>query len=375
VLVNSIYVPDNGATAQVANDLVGRLIVDGFDVSVVCTSRDYKPIESETRANGKVYRIRHFKLGSSKLMRLASAMLESYLLLKKARRFNADFHIICTDPPLLNLFSALMLRAEKWALWTMDLYPEAFVANSLAAKGNALYKGYKKIVNKLTPTVVLYLGLRQKEFVASQNDFRDVPFFVLPCGVKYSGQLEKRRPQWKKSESKIYFGYSGNLGEAHSPEFLKKMISLCDPDKHQFILSIFGANAELITRFAADKKNVLIVEWISPEEMTYLDIQVVTLKKEWTHICVPSKAVSSICYELPFVFHGEKSGDIYHQYAKALWHIDCHKETSEMVENFFSKLTREEIMVKKQEAIQLKNKLLIREKNSYDQFSNYLKNE
>ncbi len=375
VLINGIYAPDRGATAQVTNDLVGKLINDGLEVIVVCTDRSYKSAKATEVVNGEVHRVKSYGLGNGKFIRLASAMTESFYLLRKSIRFKADFYIICTDPPLLHLFSSFMLKEKKWALWTMDIYPEAFVANGLIGKDNIFYKWYKNTLTKCPPSALIYLGLRQKDFIESQYDFRGIPSFVLPCGTKSVDGCPNDKPLWKKAENKIYFAYCGNLGEAHSPELLKEMISQSDPDQHEFILSIFGTNTKTIVEFAQQRNNVKILGWISAEEMTHLDIQIVNLKKEWTHICVPSKAVSSICYEVPFVFHGELSGDICDQYSEALWHIDNNKDMAQEIKSFFAKLNSTELIAKKQKTKAIKNKLLEREKFSYVQISNHLKNE
>ena len=372
ILVNAIYAPDKGATAQAAYDFAIHASARDIDLSIVCTDRNYK--QGSDKPAGNVLRIKSFSTVRNKWRRLVYAVIESYRLISKARKLSADFYLICTDPPLLHLFSALMLQKKKWILWTMDLYPEAFVANGLITSKNILFKWYRIILKMYPPTAVIYLGKHQKKMVEDEYNFKSSKSFILPCGTKHPILTNASRPKWKNADNKIYFGYCGNLGLAHSFDFLRELIEYSDSDRHAFVLSIFGAYYKDALQYAKTKTNVLIIDWIPAAEMSFLDIQIVSLKKEWTHVCVPSKAVSSICYDLPFVFHGDKSSDIYDQYSEALWHID-EVDISKDISSFYAKLDQEEVKKKQQKAKELRELLWQYEKGSIAQILKYIVNE
>ena len=379
VLINGIYPPDNGASGREANQFAGRLIQTGIDVTIVTTDRSYNAQANNHSYNGKVIRVKSRSLGPSKLFRLAASFWESYFLLKKAKSLKPDTFIVCTDPPLLNWYSSMMLQGEKWIMWTMDLYPEAFVANKLISdkswiKGSWINSLYERRLKNNPPTALMYLGEKQREFVQNKYGFFGIPNFIISCGIRENiNQKSGDIPDWKTDSTRTYFAYCGNLGEAHSKEFLIGLIDLSDPNKHCFVLNLFGARAEEVKRSVGNKKNVHVVPWIEDGDMRLIDIQIVTLKKEWTHICVPSKAISSICYTTPIIFHGSPKGDINNSLSESSWFIEDGKDLDNRIKIFYDSLSAESITIRKKKALMLKKSMLKEYDESITQITKYLK--
>jgi len=376
VLVNGIYPPDGGASGEVANGLVGQLLKNGLRVSVVTTSRKYNIKPGSGSVNGKVVKVSSFSFGKIKVFRLFLSLFESLWLIRKAKNLKGDFFIICSDPPLLNWVSTFLLKKNKWILWTMDLYPEAFVANGLIKKEHWVNRSYENRLKKIPPSAIMNIGEGQSKFIMEKYNYHDIPSFVIPCGLKKKNKAKKAKPEWKNNYAKICIAYCGNLGEAHSEGFIIELIRCSHPQKHSFILSLFGSKSEPLKKKAKSFENVNIVDWISEEDLLHIDLQIVTLKNKWEHICVPSKAVSSVYMNTPLIYHGSDKGDIYLKFKEVLWHInDTEGSIEDQIIDFYRLLTKEEIEKKKLMTKRLKRNLDEEWNNSINKLAQYLKDE
>ncbi|MEE9374000.1 MAG: hypothetical protein V3V00_13195 [Saprospiraceae bacterium] len=372
VVVNAIFPPDEGASGKAVSELVSHLQKNAFYTTVVTTDRAYHSGQNTLENDNKVIRVKSKSSRKYKWWRLITAYRESAALLQKLADISADAYIICTDPPLMNWLAPKYLKGRKFIFWTMDLYPEAFVANRIVTKTNAIVQLYEKRLKTHPPSALISLGKKQKEYLDQKYKWQGIKHFILPCGVEAAHDEESSFPEWKKENGKIYFGYCGNLGEAHSSSFLIALIKKSDPQKHHFIFSIFGSKANSVLSQIGNSSNVTVVNWIKKEEMNYIDIQIVSLLMAWTQVCVPSKAVSAICAFTPFIFHGSNKGDTYHHFKDALWHIDDNNCVSHQIEDFYSSLCSKEIAIRKVEAVKSANKISIVYKEGVENIIKYL---
>jgi hypothetical protein len=365
-IINGIYPPDKGASGVVVAKLADILEQSGIQVSVVTSSKSYYP-SGETGARKKnTYVVKSRNVKTSKIFRLFFAIQESIRLLIKAKRIDPDVYFVCTDPSLLPLFSSILLKKKNWILWQMDVYPEAFVSHGLISKKNPIFFWYKKVLNKFPPNAMIYLGDKQKNHFGSTDENRTS--VIIPCGLVNEKEVQNSDENQRTRKEVIRFAYCGNLGEAHSDHFLRLVVKLSDPTKHIFTFSVLGSKAVTFRNACKNNSNAVFVDWIPEDEMSKVDIQIVTLRSEWTHVCVPSKAVSSICFGVPILFHGSNSGDIYYRFQNALWHIEDNENMEEAINNFYKNLTLEEILKKKKATQDLR----VREFQEYRSGSKYL---
>ena len=350
VIVNAIYPPDNGASGRAVFQLAEQLEKNEYKITVVTTNQAYNTIVNTDIPSQNVIRVKARTQRNTYLKRLFSAYHDSKALLKKSASINADMFILCSDPPLMKFLAPRFLKNKKHLIWAMDLYPEAFVAKGLVSKQNWLVKGYEKRLALNTTVGIIALGKSQLQFLSNKYRFQENKQIVIPCGVHGIENKGKVIPTWKR-KNRIILAYCGNLGEAHSAKFLLELICKSNPKKHQFVLSAFGTKVEWLHKKVSQLPNVSIVDWIQETEIHHVNIQIVSLKKEWTHVCVPSKAVSSICHHTPVLFHGSSEGDTYQHFQKALWHIPDDNSCSIAIEQFYASLQNENIASKKEEAI------------------------
>src|SRR5690606_27461574 len=94
----------------------------------------------------------------------------------------------------------------------------------------------------------------------------------------------------------------------------------------RFVFSMYGARAGQVRERLEGRADIVWLENIPDPDLTHLDAHIVTLLPEWTHISVPSKAVSAICMGKPIVFMGLPDSDNWRMFADAGWNI--HPETA-----------------------------------------------
>lgn len=376
-IINRNYPPGNGITGESANHLAKHLIqYHNIEVNIVHVDGKYPGGNNTKIAHGKISKVNSIYNGKHKILRLIGSFIESYRLIRKAKSLESDFNIVMTDPPFLNFWSAKIFKQNQhWIAWNMDLFPEAFAASNLSKKTNVFYKYIDKTLRKNKPIANISLGILQQEFVNKKYALTDsTKSFIIPCGIT-TVKEEKEKPQWYNDDSKIYFGYCGNLGEAHSVEFVSTLIQQLDPEKHKFILSVYGTKSRQLLDKVSNHKVVTIVDFVYKKDLPFIDIHLVSLTPNWNHVCVPSKAVSAVCSGSTFLYSGSKDCDNWNMLNKAGWFIDLENNLKNQINNFLQNLTDSEIKEKKNHAIEISSKLNNELIIAYDKLAKFIKSK
>ncbi|MDB4766601.1 hypothetical protein OAG71_02815, partial [bacterium] len=146
-IVNRNYPPRTGVTGESACRLAEYLETNhGAVVTVVSSRSNYEGGGSPLEPTGEVRLIKSWYDGKNKLLRLFSSFFESYYLVKAARSAKPDRVIVMTDPPFLQFWAANLLAGKcPWTLWSMDIFPDAFVASDLVTSRNPFYRLLKHL--------------------------------------------------------------------------------------------------------------------------------------------------------------------------------------------------------------------------------------
>ena len=378
-IVNRYYPPDRSVTAEAASDLAKHLIKEGFTVSIVCAEANYQGGGASGQGLGKIYRIPGMYEGKHKLRRLYSSVMESKKLIRTCLKTDPDLVIVMTSPPLLNYYASKIFKSKKipWIYWSLDLFPEAFHANGLIAKHNPIYRYTLKKAYSYAPVAMLALGKLQADYLTKQFN-KQIPVFILPCGVFiHNGKQElsaSDRPIWKADNDKIYLGYIGNLGEAHSEEFLMALINNLDPKKFRLVLVLYGSKAEkVLKQVSKDNEALILMDHLPRHELSHIDIHLASLKSEWVHICVPSKLVSAVHRGSCFLFYGPKDSDSWQYLKEAGWLIEEKQNFEKQLLEFMESLDKEMIRSRHQAAIQKSTGIASDVLKAYDELSEFIK--
>lgn len=332
-VVNRYYPPSPASTGDLAHELVHQLQdeMPGYEIFVVTTDAPYKGgWREELKITERVIKSHVFYTGENSILRFVAGFLEGRAMAKIAFG-EADAVISMTNPPLVNYWMGKFARktAKKYVEWTLDVFPVAFSKAHYVSEMSLFYRYFLKKVGKYAPDFNLFLGEGQREFVHRTFEYQN-EYAILPCGIKQTptGPV----PAWKSNPGvKTVLGYVGNLGEAHSPDHLIELVKAADPDKFQFVFCMYGAKVDAVRADLSGHKNISWVENIPDSDLTHMDAHIVSLLPEWTHISVPSKAVSAICMGKPILLLGDGDADNWRMFHEAGWQVDVRTMNTEKI--------------------------------------------
>ena len=367
VIVNRNYPPSSGITGYSANKLAGVLEANGVKVTIVTVGGGYAGGVSsqDAQIHGEICSVAKVYDGKNKVARLFGSLLEGWRLAKKAIALRPSIIIGMTDPPLLNYWiSKFSSRAQiPWIYWSMDIYPEAFVASSLVSENNPLFKWLKKSIASHPPAHLLSLGPNQCDYIKKTHT-ESISSSLMPCGIAQITRSQKP-PAWHPGlEKKIVLGYVGNIGEAHDPDFVIDVIKALDPNLHVFILTVYGVHAERVISSVAHLPYVKVFNQIDRSELGWIDIHLTTLRQHWDHICVPSKAVSAVCAGGTLLSCCSEQTDNWQLLSRAGWRINPNENYSAQISSWLESLNREALNSKKAASSIVANELLEMEKRA-----------
>jgi hypothetical protein len=312
--------------------------------------------------------------GKNKILRFVGNFIEGYRLVRLSLPY-ADAIITLTDPPMLNFWAGILCHQKKipWIYWALDLYPDAFAAARIVHPKNAFYQVFHQTIKSYPPDFLIALGAQQAAFLKEKYQ-KNIASIILPCGI-IDLNKSKSLPEWH-SDSKTIFAYAGNMGEAHDPEFLIQLIQRMDPRKHICLLSLYGAKSGRVSSIVGKHPSVKCIDYIPREHLPYIDIHLVSLLPAWTHICVPSKAVSAICSGKAIAFQGSRQSDIWQMFNKSAFYVGSSHQPIKMSENLNKMLViskdSQSLTDKNAQALKYRAQLFDKKLSAYDAIADYL---
>jgi hypothetical protein len=370
-IIDRYYPPNPAISGEMACDMATHIIQSFPDVKVTAHYVDvsYLGGGSQMRVAGGLSSFRPLYAGRKKMPRLMSSLYEGHKLAANGLK-GADLLIALSDPPLLCYWASLLSARKKvpWIYYCMDCYPDVFVAGDLLSRTNPICTYIKRSMSENPPGLLIALGKGQAGLIQSGFDAA-IQHVILPCGV-HDEEMAVQSPAWKEDDGKIYFGYIGNLGEAHSADFITDFINILDGGKHKLILSVYGSKARETLCAVKGHPAVAIVDSLKREELHYIDVHLVSLLPSWTHVSVPSKAVSAVCAESAIIFNGKRDVDTWQMLGEAGWIVEEFSDRQvrrSVIHSILSEISDSPVLRNKKEAAGIiKKKLLDMYNTSYD---------
>ena len=360
------YPPNPNINGESVWDMVKYLKLHfGIESNIICFDGTSDWGGQIRQPIGHVISLRTAYQGNNKLLKFINSFFDGYRLLRKALQFKDTTIVITTSPPLLPFWASLFFKKNiNWGVWEFDLFPEAFTLQGVMGERNPFYKWLKKITYRNSPSFLIALGPQQAAHLSRVYQ-KDIPALILPCGVFFYQENSTKIPDWWV-ENKIFLGYCGNIGPAHNEELIKKAIDHISPDKHRLVLALFGTKAKALKAYAKDKPGVILVDSVPRNQLHFIDVHLVSLRDEWTHIAVPSKAVSAVCSGSSFIFCGNEDSDNWVLMKEAGFFINENELLDSQIKSLLDSITQQDIYEKRKAAKsiykQLKNHIL----ESYD---------
>ena len=370
-IITKYYSPSTTIDAVSVNRLVYLLREQcpNIHVTVITTSSGYgkggrySVVELDKFSGVNVKSINFpWKNLKNDFLKFVTGLVEGLVIIVRSLRVRSDLIITLSNPPCINLWSALLLKGRNWCYWCFDLYPDALFAANCSKNQGFIRRVIERVFYYNSPKLVCALGVNQLDYIRKMYRSKNLQGIILPCGIHETQSLEDR-PLWASNE-KIIIGYVGNVGRAHSSEFLLNVIrsAIQRPDI-VMVLSIYGYHSKAIldeVKLMA-AINIIIIPNVKQSELSWIDVHLVSLKPDWTHVSVPSKAVSAVCAGSALWFCGSKQSDTYTGFACCSYYSF---EDMGAVSILLDTLSRESVNFKKSEAVKCRDQLLKCEKAS-----------
>lgn len=377
IIVNRHYPPNPGITGESAWDLAKYLIEKHqAEVHIVNIAGNDDGGGAKREPVGVICTLSSIYDGKNKILKQLAGFFDGLMLIRKAKSIDKNATIIVmTSPPLLPFWASMLLSngtppERKWALWSMDLFPEAFVAIGMIAEKNAIYQWFLKKTYKNAPNKLIALGRKQAE-VLEEKYKKNVNKTILPCGVIFHQTYESQLPEWRKSDNKIYFGYCGNLNDAHNESFLIEFIKAFDPEKHHLVLALYGKKAQNVLEFAKNYKGITVLSNVPRSQLNFLDVHLVSLLTKYTHLMIPSKAVSAVAAGGAILFCGSQESDNWDMLQEAAWLIREDADLGEQIKEYLADLNQGNLAEKKQNAQKLNISLQETVLKAYEEIADF----
>ena len=372
-IVNRHYPPNPGITGESAWDLATYLIEQhGIEVVVVHIDRTYDGGGQVRQPVGETHAVKTIYEGKNGVLRILAGLWDGFMLIRKALRVGRGPLLIMTSPPMLPFWASLLLRKRTYWLWAMDLFPEGFAAEGKVSLQNPVYRWIIRQTYRHAPQRLIALGPEQARHLLAQYN-QSVPTTILPCGVLMHQPHDSDQPAWRADNGLIYLGYAGNVGQAHSAEFLISVIQNLDPTRFRLVLALYGTKADEVWATANGRAGIIRLSSIPRSQLGYLDVQLVSLLPQWTHIAVPSKALSAVGAGSPVLFCGSPDSDSYQLLQDAALLINARQPIDPQVKAILERLSPDWVNQQRQVANRVAAHLRQLVSTAYSDIARYVK--
>lgn len=332
ILVNRFYWPDHSATSQLLTDLAEHIASSGTKVIIVTSRLRYtsskERLPSRDRHNGVEIRrvwttgFDRTSLAGRALDFLTFYLFASLILIKTVQR--GDIVVAKTDPPLIQVFAwfAAWIKQGRLVNWCQDLFPEVVYAvterrnrGAIGAtlhrlRNFALHRSEMNITisNEMSKTLITQ-GLDKSRVQVIRN-------WCDPTIAPISNRANALRQQWQL-EGQFVLGYSGNLGRAHIPDQVYRLIDeLADIPSLRFLFVGSGHGMKWLRQQCERKgHNHVVFKPYQPRETLSLslsvpDIHLISLRSGCQSFLAPSKYYGILAAGRPIAFLGDRNCEL-----------------------------------------------------------------
>jgi glycosyltransferase involved in cell wall biosynthesis len=331
LFVNAHYHPDVASTGQHLTDLAEYLAAEGMRISVLTSRGRYVAGKVEAPAfevrNGvEITRARATTFGRGshlgRLVDYASFYLQVLLRLLGGGR--PDGVVFLTTPPLLSFVGRLarLLRRQRYAIWSMDLHPDAeFAAGMLDPRGLAgRLLEWANATGYRGADFVVDLGAYMKERLLAKGVRRERTRTIHVWSRVEEIEPTPRRDNPLVDElglrDRFVVMYSGNAGIVHDfSAVLEAMRRLRDDPRVYFLFVGGGPQRPAIEEFAREHSigNFAYRDYFPRDQLRFslavADAHLITLRAPFAGIAVPGKLYGIMASGRPAIFVGPERSD------------------------------------------------------------------
>ncbi|HVE80294.1 MAG TPA: glycosyltransferase family 4 protein [Gemmatimonadaceae bacterium] len=331
LFVNQHYWPDVASTGQHLTDLAEHLAAAGHAVEVLCGRGHYLagnlPAPAAECHNGVlIRRLQTTTFGRGRHLGRIADYASFYVqvlwrLLSGRRR---DLVIFLTTPPILPFVGwvARLVRRQRYAIWSMDLHPDAEIAEGMLSPRSPLGRFLRwadQVAYRQADTIVDLGPYMKARIVAKGVDPRrtvTIPVWNRAGEVEPVAAAENPLRRELGLDGKFVVMYSGNAGIVH--EFgpvLDAMRILADDPRVFFLFVGGGPRRRQVEAFATANRvgNFRYVDYFPRQQLRWslavADAHLISLRREFVGMAVPGKLYGIMAAGRPAVFVGPVASD------------------------------------------------------------------
>jgi colanic acid biosynthesis glycosyl transferase WcaI len=325
LFVNQHYYPDVASTGQHLTDLAEHLARRGVSVEVLTSRGHYvagrvDAPAHEVRNGVRIHRVRTTAFGRrSRLGRVVDyATFYVRALWVVLVRGDLTGVVFLTTPPLLGVIGRLgrMLRGRRYAIWSMDLHPDAEIAAGmvgarsplgrlLVGLNGAAYRGADFVID---------LGSYMKARIVATGVPAERTHTIAVWGHEPANGNGMNWQQLRRQlglDDRFVVMYSGNAGIVHDfDDICEAMRLLRDNPRIYFLFAGDGPRRREIEAYAArhELANFSYRPYFPREDLDaslkVADAHLVSLRQAFVGISVPGKLYGIMAAERPALFVG-----------------------------------------------------------------------
>lgn len=243
-------------------------------------------------------------------------LVASWSLLAFHPRSKPDVLIIGTDP-ILSILVALVWKAVRprtaIAHWCFDLYPEAACAEGLLREGGGALRVLQFVLRaayrrcSLIADIGPCMRRRLERYPSKARRETLVPWAIDEPEIPLTPDEPHRHSIF--GEADLALLYSGSFGLAHSSDEILALAESLSSTGVKVAFSV-GGNRQAELREEVRRRNLDIpfAPFAKTSELrarlACADVHLVTLRKDWTGIVVPSKFFGALSAGRPILFAG-----------------------------------------------------------------------
>ncbi len=327
--IEEYFYPDGWGGAQITRDIALKLQNSGWNIIVFCGSKPYIKIQNNLDKDPRLFGIkinRQFVPFKTKIffLKLVNNFVFSFQIFLKFLFFEKPSLILVqTNPPPVILVASFFSLIWKVPLViiAMDLYPDVLIKN--------ITNKYRKFLSKYlsvpfnfaysSATEIIALGTSMKKKLIKRGcEFSNIKIinnWATGNLEVVRGKENKLRNKWNIFANNVIL-YSGNLGVAHEWQTILYALKLSKikPLDLQIIFVSSGNKINLAKQYSLDnlfKDSVIFKSPVDyqllPHSIGLADIGLVTLRKEFDGLVVPSKFYGYISRGIPVLYIGPDS--------------------------------------------------------------------
>jgi glycosyltransferase involved in cell wall biosynthesis len=331
IFAEQFYYPEGWGGAQIPRDITMELAQNGWIVDVICGSDPYAPVTGETsdpRTVGvRIRRVRRLLGGGIHSNKFLKQLWYYALSVPFLVRLRPEIYVSQTNPPLILPLIALASwwRRRPLVIIAQDLYPEVMFAHGMlkttGVRSRLLQSVFRWSYRRAHRVISLGPCMTERlvrKGVAPQK-IAEICNWATGEAIVVKGPENRLRDSWGLS-GKFVVLYSGNVGIAHDVATPIAAVAAAQAQMPNMVLVFIGQGPRLAeARALAAQLNIehavqfrpFVSSELLPHTLGLADVALVTLRKGFEGLVVPSKLLGHLARAVPTIYIGPES-DVSH---------------------------------------------------------------